>query len=119
MKLEEFQQYCESFKAVRGDFPFDESTLVYKVKGKMFALTNFEKFESFSVKCDPETALVLRQIHKTVTAGYHLNKRHWNTVKIDGSIDDETLKGFIRDSYNLVVSGLSRKVKNELSEESS
>lgn len=114
MTLEEFQKYCESFASARGDFPFDESTLVYKVKGKMFVLTNFDKFESFSVKCDPETALVLRQIHETVTAGYHLNKKHWNTVKIDDSIDDETLKGWIADSYNLVVKSLPKAEREKI-----
>lgn len=114
MKLEEFQKYCESFKGVRGDFPFDEKTLVYKVKGKMFTLTDFENFNSFSVKCDPELAQVLRLVHEAVTAGYHLNKKHWNSIRLDGSIDDETLKGFIRDSYNLVVKGLPKKLRETL-----
>lgn len=114
MTLNEFQKYCRSFKGVTEEFPFDETTLVYKVKGKMFTLADVESFESISVKCDPDQALILREIYDSVTPGYYLNKRHWNTVKLDGKIPDKQLKEWIRDSYDLVVKGLPKKIKEEL-----
>jgi predicted DNA-binding protein (MmcQ/YjbR family) len=114
MNLDEFQKYCRSFEGVTEEFPFDESTLVYKVKGKIFALADVETFESISVKCDPDDALILREIYDSVTPGYHLNKNHWNTIRLDGKIADKQLKEWIRDSYDLVVKGLPKKVREEL-----
>ena len=116
MKLSEFQDYCINFRGTSEGFPFDETTLVYKVKGKMFALTNFETFELVSVKCDPEDALAIREKYESVLPGYYLNKNHWNSIKMDGKIPDEQLKEWIKDSYALVVKGLPKKVQAELLE---
>lgn len=97
------------------EFPFDEVTLVHKVAGKMFALTNFESFETISLKCDPDEALALREMYpESVTAGYHLSKRHWNTLKMDGSLKDKDVRRWISDSWHLVVKGMSKKLQKEL-----
>lgn len=84
-------------------FPFDETTLVFKVKGKMFLLTDLEGQLSMNVKCNPEKAIELRENFSCVKPGYHMNKKHWNTIEIDGSIPDHQLKEWISDSYKLVL----------------
>lgn len=84
-------------------FPFDETTLVFKVKGKMFLLTDLEGQLSMNVKCNPEKAIELRENYSCVKPGYHMNKKHWNTIEIDGSIPDHQLKEWISDSYKLVL----------------
>ena len=109
MNLEAYREYCLQKKGVTEEFPFDKNTLVYKVMGKMFTLTDVETFESINLKCDPETALQLREIHAGVGPGYHMDKRHWNTVRMDGSISDTTLYQWIDNSYWLVVGRLSKK----------
>jgi predicted DNA-binding protein (MmcQ/YjbR family) len=114
MTLDEFQKFCRSFAGVTEEFPFDETTLVYKVKGKMFALADVESFESVNLKCDPDNALILREIYDSVTPGYHMNKNHWNTISLDGKIEDKQLKIWIKDSYNLVVKGLPKRIRGEL-----
>ncbi|MBL7698606.1 MAG: MmcQ/YjbR family DNA-binding protein [Chitinophagaceae bacterium] len=103
MNIEEFRNFCLSFDDVTEEFPFGENTLVYKVKGKMFALTGIETFESINLKCDPEEAIELRERYDAVKPGYHMNKAHWNTVRMDNSISDTLLKKWIRDSYDLVL----------------
>jgi predicted DNA-binding protein (MmcQ/YjbR family) len=113
MTLNEFQKYCKSFDGVTEEFPFDETTLVYKVKGKIFAITDVESFESISLKCDPDDALILREIYDSVTPGYHLNKNHWNTIRLDNKITDNQLKEWIGDSYGLVVKGLPKRIREE------
>ncbi|MFH0976925.1 MAG: MmcQ/YjbR family DNA-binding protein [Spirochaetota bacterium] len=114
MNLKQFKKYCSSFKGVTEEYPFDETTLVYKVKGKMFTLTNCNTFELISVKCDPDDAQIIRQMFDSVIPGYYLNKNHWNSIKMDGKIPDKQLKEWIKDSYNLVVKGLSKKIQEEL-----
>lgn len=109
MDLESYRAYCLQKKGVTEGLPFDGNTLVYKVMGKIFTLTNMETFESINLKCDPETALQLREVHAGVVPGYHMDKKHWNTVAIDGSIPDTTLYQWIDDSYWLVVSKLSKR----------
>ena len=111
MNLNGFQKYCRSFKGVTEEFPFDETTLVYKVKGKMFALADINTFEMISVKCDPDDALVIREAFDSVIPGYYLNKNHWNSIKMDGKIADKQLKKWIKDSYHLVVKGLPKKME--------
>jgi predicted DNA-binding protein (MmcQ/YjbR family) len=101
-------------KGVTEEFPFGENTLVYKVMGKLFALTNVELFESVNLKVDPEKGAQLREEYSSVQPGYHMNKKHWITVLIDGSIPDKLLKQWIDDSYQLVVSGLTKKQQAEL-----
>jgi len=116
MTLTEYQHFCEALRGVTAEFPFDEKTLVHKVKGKMFALTNFEHFNSISLKCDPDDALALREKYQAVRPGYHLNKRHWNTIDLDGSVEEEILFKWIKESYQLVVRKLPLKVRRELEE---
>ena len=114
MTLENFRAYCLSKKAVTEEFPFDEETLVYKVMGKMFALANSIDFSSINLKCDPEKATELREHYDAVKPGYHMNKKHWNTVLLDSSIPDKLIRQWIDDSYDLVVKGLTKKEKQAL-----
>jgi len=103
MNIEEFRIYCLQKNDVTECFPFDEQTLVFKVKGKMFALTDLMESFSINIKCDPDKAIELREHYSCVLPGYHMNKKHWNTIIIDGSIPDKLLKEWIDHSYDLVV----------------
>ena len=114
MNIESYRQYCISKPGVTESFPFDEQTLVFKVMGKIFALADIDEFISFNVKCDPEKAVELRDRYDTVIPGYHMNKKHWNTVIIDGIIPERELQMFIDHSYNLVVSSLPKRTQREL-----
>ena len=114
MNAESFLQYCLSKKGVSEDFPFDEETLVFKVLGKIFVLTDIDTFESINLKCDPERAQLLREQYEEVRPGYHMNKKHWNTVMVNGSLGDELLKELIDHSYERVVAGLSAKLRKQL-----
>ncbi len=116
MDIESFRQFCLSKKGVTEELPFGEDTLVFKVMGKMFALTDLELFESVNLKCDPEEAILLREQYPAVQPGYHMNKKHWNTILMDGSIGDRLLAQWITDSYQLVVSGLPKKMKETLNQ---
>ncbi len=111
MHLEQFRQYCLSLPATEETLPFDEDTLVFKVAGKMFALANMSVFESINLKCDPEQAIELRERYAAVLPGYHMNKQHWNTVLIDGSIPNQLLLQWTKDSYDLVVQSLPKKLR--------
>lgn len=101
--------YCLSNKLVTESFPFGESTLVFKVVEKMFALLDLEFPLSINLKCDPEKALELRNHHPEITPGYHMNKKHWNTVAMEDFYDEALLKSLIDHSYNLVVEKLPSK----------
>lgn len=114
MNIEEYREYCLSLKATTEKLPFDEKTLVFYVMNKMFCLTNIDEFKFINLKCDPEKAIQLRDQYPEVTAGYHMNKKHWNSVRTDGPIPDKLLKEWIKDSYNLVIAGLPKKVQKEL-----
>lgn len=107
MNIEAYRSYCLTKKGVTEEFPFDQNTLVYKVMGKMFALADVDTFQSINLKCDPEKAIQLRETYKGVTPGYHMSKKHWNTVQTDGSIADNLIFQWIDDSYQLVVGKLS------------
>ena len=111
MDILSFRDYCLSFHGVTESFPFGEDTLVFKVGGKIFALAGINLFESFNVKCDPEKAIELRDQYPEVTPGYHMNKRHWNTVSVTGRVPEKELKNWISESYNLVFHSLSKKLK--------
>jgi predicted DNA-binding protein (MmcQ/YjbR family) len=105
----ELRDLCLSFTGSEETFPFGFETSVFKVAGKMFALSREASDPlSVSVKCDPLLAEQLRAAHAAITAGYHLNKRHWNTVVIDGSLPDAMIGDMVEDSYDLVVSSMSR-----------
>ncbi len=114
MNIEFFRSYCLQKAGVTEEFPFGEQTLVFKVMGKMFALADIELFESINLKCDPEVGVRLREEYVGVQPGYHMNKKHWITVMMDGSIPDKQVKGWIDDSYELVVKGLPKKQQAEL-----
>ncbi|AXT62456.1 MmcQ/YjbR family DNA-binding protein [Aquimarina sp. AD10] len=115
MNIEAFREYCLSKKGVTEHFPFDETTLVFKVMGKMFALTGLERIPfSVNLKCDPDRAIELREYHSEITPGYHMSKKHWNTVNFSEGLATNMLIELIDHSYDLVVSGLTKKVKQEL-----
>lgn len=103
MDIETLREYCLSKKGVTESFPFDDVTLVFKVNGKMFALVNLDGDLSVNIKCDPEKAIELREHYPSVLPGYHMDKKHWNTVMIDGTVSDQLLKEWITDSYYLIV----------------
>ena len=113
MNIEELREYCLQKRLVTEGFPFDETTLVFKVAGKMFALTNLEGEFTINLKCDPERAIDLRERYSCVRPGYHMSKKHWNTIEMDDSVQDGILKEWIDHSYDLVVSGLPKKLKKE------
>ena len=97
------------------DFPFGPEHSVFKVAGKMFALSALERTPlEVSLKCEPELATELRNSYPAIRPGYHLNKRHWNTVTLDGSLSDQLVRDMIEDSYDLVVSALPKRVRAEL-----
>lgn len=116
MNIEEYRDYCLSLPGVTEEFPFDSKTLVFKVMGKMFALTDVETFNSVNLKADPEYSIELRELYSGIKPGFHMNKKHWNTVETDGSVDDELIYKLIDDSYTLVEKGLSKKLKDQLKE---
>ena len=107
MHAAELRDHCLSFTGAEETFPFGPQTSVFKVGGKMFALSQLDADSlRVSVKCEPGLAQALRAAHAAVIPGYHLNKRHWNTVIVDGSMPDEAVRDMIEDSYDLVVSKL-------------
>ena len=107
MKPNELRDHCLSFVGAEETFPFGPETSVFKVGGKIFALSQLGADSlRVSLKCEPELGQALRAAHAAVLPGYHLNKRHWNTVIIDGSLPDETVRDMVEDSYDLVVSKL-------------
>ena len=114
MNLEVFRTYCLNKPGTTESFPFDNKTLVFKVAGKMFALVDVDLFESANLKCDPEYAVDLREQYAGITPGYHMNKKHWNTISSDGSVPDSLFFELIDHSYDLVVKGLPKKARLEL-----
>jgi predicted DNA-binding protein (MmcQ/YjbR family) len=114
MNIEEFRNHCLSKPGVTEEFPFGEETIVFKVMGKMFSLAGVEEFASINLKCDPEEAISLRERYPAVIPGYHMNKKHWNTVMMDGSVGDKLVRKWIDDSYELVAATLPKKLKENL-----
>jgi len=114
MNLSQFQEYCLSLPGVTEEFPFGDEILVYKVCGKVFALSGLSNFESINLKCDPEEAVELRERYEGVIPGYHMNKKHWNTVDVHSGIPNKLLLEWIRNSYNLVVASLPKKEREKL-----
>jgi len=114
MDIESFRTHCISKKAVTEEFPFDKNTLVYKVMGKMFALTDVQDFTSVNLKVNPDIGIELRERYSSVVEAYHMNKKHWITVMIDGKVGDKLIRQWIDDSYDLVVEGLSKSQRSEL-----
>ncbi len=116
MNIEQFRDYCLQKKGVTEHFPFDEVVLVFKVMHKMFALTslNWNEFK-VNLKCDPERAIVLREEHEnTILPGYHMSKKHWNTIQPNVDFDTKFFLELVDHSYDLVVKGLTKKDKEIL-----
>jgi predicted DNA-binding protein (MmcQ/YjbR family) len=116
MNREQLKTYLMSQKATEETFPFGDQVAVYKVLGKMFALLSVEAPLDISLKCDPDFAEVLRENYEAVQPGYHLNKRHWNTVTVDGSIPDDEIEEMVDVSYRLVVAKMTKKDQRRLDE---
>jgi predicted DNA-binding protein (MmcQ/YjbR family) len=115
MNIEQLRDYCLAKPGVEETLPFGPDTLVYKVAGKVFLLTGMDADPlQFNVKCDPDKAVELREQFSSVLPGYHMNKKHWNTIIIDGAVSNTQLKQWIDDSYHLVVDSLPKKLKDQL-----
>ncbi|MGC1633061.1 MAG: MmcQ/YjbR family DNA-binding protein [Gelidibacter sp.] len=119
MNIEQLQAYCISKKEVTEDFPFDADTLVFKVLGKVFVLIGLEKWEAgekaINLKCDPDYAEELRAEFGTITPGYHMNKKHWNTIDLTvDEISPKFLTELIDHSYEMVVKGMPKKMRDSL-----
>jgi predicted DNA-binding protein (MmcQ/YjbR family) len=113
------RDYCNQKPGAVEDYPFDETTLVFKVEGKMFALMPLDRRDeppSINLKCDPTLAEMLRTIYDAVKPGYHMDKRHWNTVIVDGSIPMPEIYEMIDNSYDLVVKGLPKNTREKLAQ---
>ena len=114
MDILEFRRYCLSLPLAEECTPFDETTLVFKVGGKMFCYTDMVQFEWIAVKCDPDEAILLRERYpEEVQPAYHSNKRHWNGIRTDGDLPDRFIKEQLRNSYRLVAASLSPKSLRE------
>lgn len=106
MDIEQLREYCLSKPEAEESFPFGPETLVFKVKGKIFLLVSLDKQPlQFNVKCDPEKAIELREEFSCILPGYHMNKRLWNTIIVEGTLSSQQLKEFVDDSYRLVSKG--------------
>jgi predicted DNA-binding protein (MmcQ/YjbR family) len=115
MNIESIREYCLSKKGVTEGFPFNDTALVFKVAGKMFALLDLSADgRGISLKCDPDLAIERREQYPEVTPAYHFNKKYWNTVHLDGSIPDRLIREMITESYRLVVDGFSGKKRQML-----
>ena len=114
MNVEEFRDYCLGKAKVTEEFPFDETTLVFKVAGKVFAITGLDDPEfKVNLKCDPDRSQLLREEYESIRPGWHMNKKHWNTVHIDGSFPDKLFIELVDHSYDLVVKGLPKKLRDQ------
>jgi predicted DNA-binding protein (MmcQ/YjbR family) len=115
MTAAQLRKLCLSFTGAREERPFGPETSVFKVEGKLFALSPLESRPlTVSLKCEPELAEQLRAAHAEIAPGYHLNKRHWNTVTLGGAVPDAMVRDMVEDSYDLVVSALSRAKREAL-----
>mgnify|MGYP000607372804 CR=1 FL=1 len=115
MNIEELRAYLLSKKAVSESFPFDEKTLVFKIDTKMFALVPLEKLElSINLKCNPERAVELRENYDCIKAGFHMSKKHWNTIHINGMLSKAQIHELIDHSYELVFNNLTKKKQHEI-----
>lgn len=108
MNIESLREYCLSKKEVTESFPFGDTTLVFKVFDKMFALVNLDEDLSVNLKCDPEKAIELREKYSAVLPGYHMNKTYWNTIMVDSTVPDNLIKEWIDHSYEEVVKALPK-----------
>ena len=115
MNATELRACCLAQVGAIEDFPFGPEHSVFKVAGKMFALSTLDRMPlEVSVKCEPEIAVDLRGSYAAIRPGYHLNKRHWNTIEVDGSVADRLVLDMVEDSYDLVVAGLPKRTQATL-----
>ena len=117
MDIEAIRAYCLTKKGVEEGFPFDETTLVIKVGGKIFVLMNLDGDPSMNLKCDPDRAIELREENPAIIPGYHMNKKHWNTVILDGSLSKKLILEMIDHSYDLVLKSLPAKLRLEIEQD--
>ncbi len=113
MNVESLREYCLSLPLATEDFPFDETTLVFRVAGKIFAMLDLERPDVVSLKCNPDYALQLREEHPEISGAWHMNKKYWNQVNLSGHLEDELVQGLVRHSYAEVVKKLTRKERAE------
>lgn len=116
MDIEQLRIYCLSLPLVTEDMPFGDTTLVFRVRGRIFALTDLERPTLVSLKCDPELAIALRERHEAITGAYHMNKKHWNQVALDALLPDEMIESMVRHSYGEVVKKLTRRERTDYPE---
>jgi predicted DNA-binding protein (MmcQ/YjbR family) len=118
MNIQQLYEFCLTKKGVTEHFPFDKNTLVFKVGGKMFALTSLKAWEnatpSINLKCDPERALELRAEYESIEPGYHMSKVHWNTVFFNADVSDQMICELITNSYHLILKNLTKKMQLEI-----
>ena len=114
MYLDEIREYCLSKQETTEGLPFDEETLVFKVVGKIFLLTNISNFSSMNLKCEPEYALQLREHYSEIQPGYHMNKKMWNTVSLKGNLTRDFILSLVDHSYQEVVKGLKKADRERL-----
>ena len=113
MNVESLREYCLLLPLATEDFPFDETTLVFRVVGKIFAMLDLERPDVVSLKCNPDYALQLREEHPEISGAWHMNKKYWNQVNLSGHLEDELVQGLVRHSYAEVVKKLTRKERAE------
>lgn len=113
MNIEDIRTYCLSLPLATEDFPFDETTLVFRVLGKIFVMLDLDRPEMVSMKCDPDCAVDLRDLHPEVEGAWHMNKKYWNQVRLDGELPDSLVRKLIVHSYSEVVKKISKKTKRE------
>ncbi len=111
LNIELFRNYCLKKKSVTESFPFNETALVLKVFNKIFALTNLKDDFKIALKAKPEDVILLIERHKCISGAYHMNKKHWISIEIDGSLSDNFITELINNSYNLVISGIPEKFR--------
>jgi predicted DNA-binding protein (MmcQ/YjbR family) len=116
MNIESLRTYCLNKKGVTESFPFDNQTLVFKIFNKIFLIAGLDNPISFNAKCDPERAILLREEYPEITPGYHMNKKHWNTVYYNGSLSDHFLHQLIDHSYHLILQSLSKAKQIEINQ---
>ncbi len=114
MTLEYYRDFCLALPHVTEDTPFDANTLCFRIGGKIFALVDIDVFDYVNLKCDPERSIELREQYPGITPGYHMNKKWWNSVSVQGNVPDRLILELTRHSYDLVYSSLPKKTKEDL-----
>lgn len=111
MNIEEIRMYCLSKNNTKESLPFDDETLVFKINNKIFAILSLSGDDALALKCDPERAIELREYHPEITPGFHMNKKHWNTIDLKGNLPDSLIKELINHSYELIINPTKKAKK--------